>query len=114
MHLTCQRYVMCTLFDQSACSIHMCVRFPEDLFGVLRMQVAQLLLSQADFAQKEHWSNVTLGASPRVGTVTTITGSLATGRPLVTPSTLQVVSRLYKFEYRKRKTSKEKWVNMRC
>ena len=38
-----------------------CVCPPKDLFGVLRVQVAQLLLSQADFAQKEHWSNVTLG-----------------------------------------------------
>ena len=112
MHLTCQSHVMRTLFDQSACSIHMCVRFPEDLFGVLRMQVAQLLLSQADFAQKEHWSNVTLGASPKAGTVT---GSVATGRvTLVTQKLLCRWYLLYKDSiYRKRKTSKEKWGPMK-
>ncbi|CAL1126435.1 unnamed protein product [Cladocopium goreaui] len=34
------------------------MRMYEDLFGTIRIQVAQLLLSQGDFAQKEHWSNV--------------------------------------------------------
>ena len=55
--------------------------------------MAQLLLSQADFAQKEHWSNVTLGASPKVGTVTTVTGSLASGR--VTLVTQKILCRWY-------------------
>ncbi|CAJ1453234.1 unnamed protein product [Effrenium voratum] len=34
------------------------MRVYEDLFGTIRVKVAQLLLSQSDFAQKEHWSNV--------------------------------------------------------
>lgn len=34
------------------------MRMYEDLFGTVRLQVAQLLLSQSDFTQKERWSNV--------------------------------------------------------
>mmetsp|Transcript_90960 Transcript_90960/g.291721 ORF Transcript_90960/g.291721 Transcript_90960/m.291721 type:complete len:448 (+) Transcript_90960:178-1521(+) len=34
------------------------MRMYEDLFGTVRLQVAQMLLSQSDFLDKEHWSNV--------------------------------------------------------
>lgn len=34
------------------------MRMYEDLFGTVRIHVAQLLLSQSDFMQKEHWANV--------------------------------------------------------
>lgn len=34
------------------------MRMYEDLFGTVRLQVAQLLISQSDFMEKEHWSNV--------------------------------------------------------
>lgn len=34
------------------------MRMYEDLFGTVRLQVAQLLMSQSDFMDKEHWSNV--------------------------------------------------------
>lgn len=34
------------------------MRMYEDLFGTVRIHVAQLLLSQSDFMQKEHWTNV--------------------------------------------------------
>lgn len=34
------------------------MRMYEDLFGTVRLQVAQLLVNQSDFLDKEHWSNV--------------------------------------------------------
>eukprot|EP00930_Biecheleria_cincta_P047535 TRINITY_DN32971_c0_g1_i1.p1 TRINITY_DN32971_c0_g1~~TRINITY_DN32971_c0_g1_i1.p1 ORF type:complete len:448 (-),score=78.65 TRINITY_DN32971_c0_g1_i1:15-1358(-) len=34
------------------------MRMYEDLFGTVRLQVAQLLISQSDFMDKVHWSNV--------------------------------------------------------
>ncbi|CAE8687937.1 unnamed protein product, partial [Polarella glacialis] len=34
------------------------MRMYEDLFGTVGVQVAQLLLSQSDFLEKERWSNV--------------------------------------------------------
>jgi len=34
------------------------MRMYENLFGTVRLQVAQLLISQSDFMEKEHWSNV--------------------------------------------------------
>ena len=33
----------------------------QDLFSTVGVKVAQLLLNQSDFCEKEHWSNVTLG-----------------------------------------------------
>ena len=38
------------------------IGIPKDLFGTVRINVAQLLLSQSDFMHKEHWTNVILGA----------------------------------------------------
>merc|ERR1719254_209539 len=34
------------------------MRMYEDLFGTVRVQVAQILISQSDFMEKQHWSNV--------------------------------------------------------
>jgi len=34
------------------------MRMYEDLFGTLRLQVAQLLINQSDFLDKDHWSSV--------------------------------------------------------
>jgi len=34
------------------------MRMYEDLFGTVRLQVAQLLISQSDFLDREHWGNV--------------------------------------------------------
>jgi len=34
------------------------MRMYENLFGTVRLHVAQLLISQSDFMEKEHWSNV--------------------------------------------------------